>query len=54
MLAGHSGDIEKLLIDKSLVGKLSGETIADGKYNKIDIRYKSIYKIYFLIVDTRH
>lgn len=30
VLAGHSGDIEKLLIDKSLVGKLSGETVADA------------------------
>lgn len=31
VLAGHSGDIEKLLIDKSLVGKLSAETVADGE-----------------------
>ena len=30
-LCGHSGDIEKLIIDKSLVGKLSGETVSDGK-----------------------
>ena len=30
-LCGHSGDIEKLMIDKSLVGKLSGETVSDGK-----------------------
>lgn len=30
VLTGHSGDIEKLLIDKSLVGKLSGETISDA------------------------
>ena len=30
VLAGHSGDIEKLLIDKSLVGKLSAETVSDG------------------------
>ncbi|KAL4238300.1 hypothetical protein ACF0H5_003012 [Mactra antiquata] len=30
VLCGHSGDIEKLLIDKSLIGKLSGETITDA------------------------
>jgi hypothetical protein len=32
VLMGHSGDIEKLLIDKSLVGKLSAEMISDGEY----------------------
>lgn len=30
VLAGHSGDIERLVIDKSLVGKLSGEMLSDG------------------------
>lgn len=30
VLAQHSGDIDKLMIDKSLVGKLSGETVSDG------------------------
>lgn len=30
-LCGHSGDIEKLMIDKSLVGKLSGESVSDGR-----------------------
>ena len=31
-LAGHSGDLEKLMIDKSLVGKLSAECVADGRF----------------------
>ena len=30
-LCGHSGDIEKLMIDKSLVGRLSGETVSHGR-----------------------
>lgn len=30
VIAEHSGDVEKLLIDKSLVGKLSGESLSDA------------------------
>ncbi|XP_035826500.1 WD repeat-containing and planar cell polarity effector protein fritz homolog isoform X2 [Aplysia californica] len=30
LLSGHSGDVERIFIDKSLVGKLSGEAICDA------------------------
>ncbi|XP_052768455.1 WD repeat-containing and planar cell polarity effector protein fritz homolog isoform X2 [Mya arenaria] len=30
VLAGHSGDIERLLVDKSLIGKLSSDTVNDA------------------------
>lgn len=46
VLAGHSGDVEKLLIDRSLVGKLSADTLADGKY-EVFIDHSSFGQVFF-------
>ena len=31
VLSGHSGSVEKIFVDKSMVGKLSGEIVSEGK-----------------------
>ena len=31
MVSLHTGDVDKMFIDKTLVGKLSGECPSDGK-----------------------
>ena len=31
VVSGHSGDVEKIFIDKSMIGKFSCETVCDGK-----------------------
>ena len=32
MVSGHSGDVEKIFIDKSMVGKFSCESVCEGEF----------------------